>query len=86
MTIDVIFVGPEETLDTALELITQHDTASLPVTNSGADLTLLGVINRAYVTCAYASAVKGILRDPPRNRHAMRRKQRNKQRIENEIT
>jgi len=65
MTTDVISIGPEETLDTAVELMAQHDIASLPVTNSATVLTLLGIINRADVICAWASAVKEILKEIP---------------------
>jgi hypothetical protein len=52
MTTNVISIDPEERRDTALELMTPHDIADLPVTNSAADFTQLGVINRADVTCA----------------------------------
>jgi CIC family chloride channel protein len=65
MTTDVISISPEESLDIALEVMTQHDIASMPVIDKGANSGLLGIITRADVSRLYASAAQRVLKQAP---------------------
>ncbi len=62
MTKDVITIQPEESLDTAMDLMSQRDIASLPVIDPGAVPSLVGIITRADISRAYASMAKKLIK------------------------
>lgn len=62
MSTDIVTAGPEESLLTALERMTQHDIASLPVMDGTSGSKLLSIITRADVSRAYTSAARRILK------------------------
>jgi CIC family chloride channel protein len=60
MTRELITIHPEQSLDEALELMTNNDIASLPVVN-GDETGLLGMLTRGDITRAYASKARKAL-------------------------
>jgi CIC family chloride channel protein len=64
MTTDLITIGPEKSLNEALELLTQHDIASLPVVSDREKSKLLGMITRNDVSRSYTSVARRALKQP----------------------
>jgi CIC family chloride channel protein len=62
MTKSVISIKPDESLDTAMELMTQHDIASLPVIETGAVGGLTGIVTRADISRTYARTAKKMIK------------------------
>jgi CIC family chloride channel protein len=62
MTRDVITITPDDSLDTALELLSRYDVSSLPVLEkSEKGSKLLGMISRRDITRAYTRTAKSLL-------------------------
>jgi len=64
MSTDVVVTNPEESLDTALQLMARHDVVSLPVIEKGSGSKLVGLVTQAGVARAYASAARKVIRQP----------------------
>jgi CIC family chloride channel protein len=56
MKTDVIVAHPDETLDSVLERMTEHDISSLPVMANGATSPPIGMISRRDISRAYGQA------------------------------
>ena len=61
MSTNVVATTPGESLDAALELMTRHDVATLPVMDSGAGGKLVGMLSRQDISRVYAQTARRLL-------------------------
>jgi CIC family chloride channel protein len=62
MTREVVSIRPHESLDTAMELMTQHDIASLPVIDGESGAGLVGIVTRADISRAYTQTARKMIK------------------------
>ena len=62
MTKEVVSIRPHESLDTAMELMTQHDIASLPVIDGESGAGLMGIVTRADISRAYTQTARKMIK------------------------
>jgi CIC family chloride channel protein len=66
MSTNIVATTPGDSLDTALELMTRHDVATLPVMEAGSDGKLVGMLSRQDISRVYTQTAKRLLgRTPP---------------------